>query len=253
VLVGGSHGPRGAGRRTRAGDRTPRSRGRPSRRRTRPGGSRPGRRLVSSRRAPSRRAGRRPSACGGAVVDECRPRDALDVWPVGVAAGDDVGAGGGGDPGERRVGLVLIEVLVDPARAAVNEQGAVALADEPDFARKRAQPGLVGRRCVRLGPRERSVAEGLLGRIDVGAAAVVAVEPCAVVVVARYTRDAFGPEPSEDFVRPGGVADEVAEDVAGVDACEGDIGEDGLQRRQVGVDVGEEGDPHERTVHVQVA
>lgn len=36
------------------------------------------------------------------------------VWPVGVAAEDDIGVRHRGDTGERRVGLALVEVLVHP-------------------------------------------------------------------------------------------------------------------------------------------
>jgi hypothetical protein len=38
-----------------------------------------------------------------------------------MAADDDVRVRARRDPGERRVGLVLVEVLVDLARAAVDE------------------------------------------------------------------------------------------------------------------------------------
>lgn len=42
------------------------------------------------------------------------------------------------------------------------------------------------------------------------------------------------------------ITDEIAQDEAGVDPERADVVENGLESRQVGVNVGEEGDPHER-------
>jgi hypothetical protein len=51
----------------------------------------------------------------------------------------------------------------------------------------------------------------------------------AVVVIAEYLRG----EPLEHFVGPRCVADEVAEGVPGVDVSGTDVGEDGLERREI--------------------
>jgi hypothetical protein len=150
---------------------------------------------------------------------------------MGVAADDQVGIRAGGDAGERRVGLVLVEVLVHPPGAAVDEEEPMAFRLEPDLRRERPQPRFVRVARVGLRPGEALVAERLLDRVGVGAAALVAVEACPVVVVAHDDRDPFHPEAFEHLVGPGRVADEIAEDVPGVDAGRVDVGEDRVEGR----------------------
>ena len=79
---------------------------------------------------------------GRTVVDEARRPDRLVVGAMGVAADDDVGVRVGRDPGEGRVGLVLVEILVHLPRAAVNQQEPEAVGLEADLRRERSQPGL---------------------------------------------------------------------------------------------------------------
>ena len=103
------------------------------------------------------------------------PSDGLVVWAVGVTADDDVGVGASRDAREARLGPVLVEVLVDAPRAAVDEQEAKAIHLEPDLRMERPEPGLVGIGHMFLGPGERAIAQRLLHRVGVGAAALLAV------------------------------------------------------------------------------
>ena len=73
-----------------------------------------------------------------------------------MPADDQVGLGVGRDPGERAFGLVLVEVLVDPARRPVDEQDAQSVGLEPDLRVERSKPRLVGVADMFLGPRERA-------------------------------------------------------------------------------------------------
>jgi hypothetical protein len=89
---------------------------------------------------------------------------------MGVAADDDVGIRALRDPRERRVRLVLVEVFVDPSRAAVDEKESPAVGLESDIARERPERRFVGVGRVLFGPFERSVAKRFLGRVDIRAA-----------------------------------------------------------------------------------
>jgi hypothetical protein len=71
--------------------------------------------------------------------------------------------------------------------------------------------------------------------VRVGAAAFVAAEARAVVVVAHDDRDRLVAKTVQNLVRPGGITDEIAEHVTLVDANAGDVGQHGLEGEDVGV------------------
>ena len=80
-------------------------------------------------------------------------------------------------------------------------------------------------------------------RGDVGAAAVVVVARDRMVVVAVDRRDRPLLDQRADLVRVRAVADEVTAAVDGIDPQLVDVGERGLERREVPVDVGDHGHP----------
>jgi hypothetical protein len=88
----------------------------------------------------------------------------------------------------------------------------------------------------------RKLADRALVGVAVGAAAVLEVAGDRVVVVAVDRRDAARLHQRADVVRVQSVADEVAAAVDRLDPKLGDPGERGLERRQVGVNVGDDGD-----------
>ena len=58
----------------------------------------------------------------------------------------------------------------------------------------------------------------------------------------------FGANPLDHFIRKGAVADQIAEAVDRVGVSAAQIVEDGLERRQIAVDVTENGDGHDRVL-----
>ena len=78
-----------------------------------------------------------------------------------------------------------------------------------------------------------------LTSILISTAAVFVVRRHCGVVVAGDAGDAAFAEARDDLVRPGRVADRVAQVVDGVGVVAlGDVGEHGVERGEVGVDVG---------------
>ena len=131
----------------------------------------------------------------------------------------------------------------------------MAVGLEPDLRARASEAMPCWRRsmCAFVQAKPRSPERLARSVVGVGAAALVAAEPGAVVVVAHDDRDALGPESLEHLVGPRCIPDQIAEDVAAVDASRLDVGENGVERRQVGVDVGEDGDSHGPMVDLQVA
>jgi hypothetical protein len=119
----------------------------------------------------------------------------------------------------------------------------------PDVEAKRERtevaPGLD--RYMRSRPFIALVGERLLRRIFVLAAAVHVVGRHGRVVVARHARDAVLTYHGGDLVRPRRVAHQIAKMIrragGGIPL---DIGEHGLERREVGVNIGDQGVAHGR-------
>jgi hypothetical protein len=91
-------------------------------------------------------------------------------------------------------------------------------------------------------PVDRLLAEFAVVSVDVGAAAVFEVAADGVVVVAVDRRDLHLLHEGADLVGVGAVADQVAAAVDLLDAELLDAGQGGLERGQVGVDVGDDCD-----------
>ena len=113
---------------------------------------------------------------------------------------------------------------------------------EPQVEREPAHEVLGALVGVRERPRDRSLAELAVVLGDVRAAAVVEVAGDRVVVVAVDRRDPAVLDQPAHLVRVRAVADQVAAAVDRVDADRVDRLEAGLERREVGVDVGDDRD-----------
>ena len=99
----------------------------------------------------------------------------------------------------------------------------------------------VSRRHVLARPRIRQVRKLFLPRILVPTAAVLVVRRDRRVVVARDAGIPLLDDSRDDLVRPWRVADEIAEVVRRVDVARArDVREHRIERRQVGVNVGDE-------------
>lgn len=130
------------------------------------------------------------------------------------------------------------------ARAAVDAEDSAVGECEAEVAGQGAEPGLVAVGDDALGPAEGAVAAGDVVGAGVGAAALVAVEADAVVVVPGEGGDASGADGFDDFIGEGAVADEIAEAYYVLVGALPNVGEEGVEGVPVGVDIGEGGNGH---------
>jgi hypothetical protein len=149
---------------------------------------------------------------------------------------------GGGQPFVQARGLVLEEVLVDLARRAVDQVHAVIADLDVQVEGQLAHEVLGGLVGVGEGPIDGLLAELAVVRIDVRAAAVVEVARDRVVVVSVDRRDRALLDERADLVGVRAVADEIAPAEDALDAERVDARKRRLQRREVGVEVGDDGD-----------
>jgi hypothetical protein len=138
--------------------------------------------------------------------------------------------------------LVLEQVLVDLARRSVDESDALPAELEAQVEGEVAHEVLRALVGVRERPCDRALSEFAVLLRHVGTAAVLEVARDRVVVVAVDRRDAALLDQRAHFVRMGAVADQIAAAVDPLDAELLDARERRLERRQVAVDVGDDGD-----------
>jgi hypothetical protein len=165
---------------------------------------------------------------------------------MGVAEGEHVAVGAGGDAFERAGRLVLEQVLVDLARRSVDEPHSVVAQVEAAVERQAAHEVLGAPVGVRERPLDRPLAQFAVVAVAVGAAAVLEIAADGVVVVAVDRGDCALLDQGADLVRVRAVAHQVAAAVDGVYIRPLDRLEYGLEGRQVGVDVGDDRDPLHR-------
>ena len=177
-----------------------------------------------------------------AAVDEQHAAVVVHPRLVGVPEDEHLVGLGAGEALVEAGGLVLEEVLVDLARRAVDEMDAVLADREAQVEGQLAHEVLGALVGVRERPVDRLLAELAVVRGDVRAAAVLEVAGDRVVVVAVDRRDLALGDQRAHLVGMRAVADQVAAAVDALDPELVDARERGLQRGQVGVDVGDDGD-----------
>jgi hypothetical protein len=165
---------------------------------------------------------------------------------VGVAEDEHVTVRARRDPLERARGLVGEQVLVDLARRAVHQPHPLVPQLEAQVERQAAHEALGASARVPQRPLDRAPAQLAVVLVAVGAAAVVEVARDRVVVVSVDSRDGALLDQRADLVRVRAVADQIPAAVDGLNARPLDRLQYRLERRQVGVDVGDDRGPLHR-------
>ena len=139
---------------------------------------------------------------------------------------------------------IFEEVLVHAPRTAVHQSKPLAVGVKPDLGVERSEERLPVRRHRLFGPTERYVPEALLFGIAVGASTFVPIEADAIVVVSNDCRNGVLPDPVDHYVWKRRVPDQVAETIRPLDVLMLQVVEHGFQRRDVRVDVTDDGNSH---------
>lgn len=121
------------------------------------------------------------------------------MWPQAMTSA----SAPAGDPGEGGVGLVLVEVSVDPAGLPWTSGNRWPSASNRICGTSERSQALFAAFVWALVHANDRVAEGFLIGVDAGAAAAVAVESGAIIVVADDGRDRLSLEAFEHLVWPG--------------------------------------------------
>jgi hypothetical protein len=157
----------------------------------------------------------------------------FDVWTVCMPADDDVRVGSLRDAPECRLGTILVEILIDPSRAAVDEQEFDTVEFKTDLRSKRTEEGFVLGRHMCLGPLKRPIVQATVLLVSVGAPALVTIEAGSIVVIPHHGRDLRLMKQLDDVVWERPVANDIAEAIDLVDGFAFDL----VQDRPEGVDV----------------
>jgi len=142
---------------------------------------------------------------------------------------------------EAGVRALCVQVLVDAARAAVDQRYLEIAQPERDGGGQAAQEGFVGLRRVRVRPRDRALAERFRFGSLVRAAAVGAAVAHALVVVTHQRGDLARPDGLHHLVGKRAIAHQIAQAAQVCQAARPHILKNGLQRGPVGVNVAKDG------------
>ncbi len=126
----------------------------------------------------------------------------------------------------------------------MNEQNATIVDVEPNLRHQGSEERLAVGGRLGLRPFQRLLAELSIALFLVGASTLGAVETDAIVVVAHDRWNVLASNPIDHLIRERRVANEIAEAIDPIGPFAADIVQDRIQRRDVAVNVADQGDTH---------